>query len=625
MELSQSRLRSQARLLALSLVVGLAAGLGAIVFHVVCDGVAYVALDRLVGYHPPHPPGESPLFSSALETFRPWMLLLVPTLGGLLSGWLIFRLAPEAEGHGTDAAIAAFHYGQGQIRPRVPIIKIVTSALTIGTGGSGGREGPISQIGAGFGSFLARIFRLPAEEGRIVMAAGMGAGVAALFHAPLAGALFAAEVLYSSADFEASVIVPAALASAVAYSMFGMVFGWTPLFHLPSDLVEAMTFHDPRQLLPYTLLAIGSVVLAMLYTRTFYGLTDLFRRWRCPRLLKPAVGALATGAFGLALYYFFRKDLRVLSVLSSGYGALQTAITTRGGQGAGDLLLVQLFLVVALGKTLATALTIGSGGSGGLFGPAMVIGGCGGGALGLLFHAAWPSLAPQPASFALIGMASFFSAAAKTPLSSLIIVSEMTGSYGLLLPTLWCCVLAFLLSDAQSLYHSQVASRFLSPVHQGGFVREALAGLRARELLTPLEALPVLRPETRFSRVVETLCQNGLQEVAVADPDGRYVGMVCLEEVLLASRMPYAESAILAEDLMRHDIPSVRAEDTLNDVLEVFTRCDRGVLPVVDGGSDGRVAGFVKRLDISKAYFQRLHGRPCMVSAVGNSTQPMPS
>src|SRR6516165_755131 len=159
------------------------------------------------------------------------------------------------------------------MRPRVPLLKIIASAITIGSGGSGGREGPIAQIGAGFGSFLGGILGLRPAERRVLMAGGMGAGVAAIFRAPLAGAMFAAEVLYRSPDFESEVIIPAALASITAYCTFGLAFGWSPLFSLPPELASALTFDNPWHLLPYSALVVFLVVLAMLYTRTFYGLT----------------------------------------------------------------------------------------------------------------------------------------------------------------------------------------------------------------------------------------------------------------------------------------------------------------------------------------------------------------
>src|SRR5260370_17202323 len=245
LELSHRRLRLQARLLGLSLVVGIVAGIGAIVFFAACQVVFRFSLDAIAGYHPHSPAGEPLLFGETPGALRPCLLLIVPTVGGVLSGLLVYTLAPEAEGHGTDAAIWAYHHHQGQIRPRVPLVKIVASALTLGTGGSGGREGPIAQIGAGFGSLLGGLLSLRPAERRILMAAGMGAGVAAIFRAPLAGALFAAEVLYRSPDFESEVIIPAALSSITAYCTFVLAFGWSPLVSLPPELAAALTFNNP--------------------------------------------------------------------------------------------------------------------------------------------------------------------------------------------------------------------------------------------------------------------------------------------------------------------------------------------------------------------------------------------
>src|SRR5215472_13600208 len=283
--LSRTRLRPQVRLLSASLLVGVVAGLGAIVFFAACRIVVRLALGAVAGYAPSEPAGEvaaeARYFSWLPEPasqLHLWLLILVPLVGGLLSGLIVFTFAPEAEGHGTDAVIDAYHNHQGRIRPRVPLIKLIASAITLGTGGSGGREGPIAQIGAGFGSFLGGLLRLRPAERRVLMAAGMGAGIAAIFRAPLAGALFAAEVLYSSPDFESEVIIPAALASVIAYCTFGLVFGWTPLFSLPPELLTVLSFNQPLHLLSYTLLALFLVVLAMFYTRSFYALTHVFHR-----------------------------------------------------------------------------------------------------------------------------------------------------------------------------------------------------------------------------------------------------------------------------------------------------------------------------------------------------------
>jgi CIC family chloride channel protein len=520
------------------------------------------------------------------------MLLVVPVVGGLASGWLVFSFAPEAEGHGTDAVIDAYHRKQGVIRPRVPLVKIVASALTIGTGGSGGREGPIAQIGAGFGSFLATLLHMRPSERRVLMAAGMGAGVAAIFRAPLAGALFAAEVLYRSPEFEPEVIMPAALASVVSYCTFGMFFGWQPLFgnlHLG--------FGGPTELIGYAALIPVVVVLAMFYTRSFYGLTALFHMMSVPRQLRPAVGAFLTGVVGLSLYFGFGRNRDVLAVMSFGYGILQKAFTNPDGMAA-------VLVAVALGKILTTGLTIGSGGSGGVFGPSMVIGGCAGGAVGLELHALWQPLAPQPAAFAVVGMAGFFAAAAKTPFSTLVIVSEMTGDYNLILPSLFVCTLAFLLSDEQSLYQAQVETRSRSPAHQGSYVRDVLAGVRVERFLTVGETGPMLRQGDPLAAVVGYFQDPSTPVLPVVDEAGRLLGVVTPEEVNVALQSSAAAPHLVAADLARGGVTPLSPDDDLDRALELFVENDLLALPVV---SDGRLVGVVRRADVVGEYLRRVH------------------
>jgi CIC family chloride channel protein len=597
----------------LSLLVGLIAGIGAIVFFAACQIVFHYSLYLLAGYQPSTPPGgEPPMFDETARQLTWWLLILIPTAGGILSGFLVYTLAPEAEGHGTDAAIAAYHYHQGVIRPRVPLVKIVASALTLGTGGSGGREGPIAQIGAGFGSFLGGLLRLRPAERRILMAAGMGAGVAAIFRAPLAGALFAAEVLYRSPDFESDVIIPAGLASVIAYSTFGLVYGWEPLFSLPAGVKDVLSFNDPLQLIPYVLLVGCVVILAMIYTRSFYGLTHLFHRVPIRPHFKPAIGAFLSGLVGVGLFFLFSERKAVLAVLSFGYGILQEGMRVDPGQyvppGETALTFAGVLLAVALGKILTTGLTIGSGGSGGVFGPSMVIGGCGGGALGFFLNWLWPALVPHPAKFVLVGMAGFFAAAAKTPFSTLVIVSEMTGNYNLLLPTLWVCALAFLLSDEQSIYSSQVESRSRSPAHQGDYVREVLTGLRVSQFLTPQQQVLTLHPADKVVKVIEELSNTAFHALPVTDAHGGFLGVVSLEEVHRASQSPHSQVFLVAADLMRSDVTPLRPEDRIDRALELFAESDLLALPVVDGSPPGRVIGIVKRADISSTYLRYVHG-----------------
>ena len=238
----------------------------------------------------------------------------------------------------------------------------------------------------------------------------------------------------------------------------------------------------------------------------------------------------------------------------------------------------------------------------------MVIGGCGGGALGVMLHRIWPALVPHPASFVIVGMAGFFAAAAKTPFSTLVIVSEMTGNYNLLLPTLWVCALTFLLSDEQSIYSSQVESRSRSPAHQGDYVREVLADLRVSQFVSPHGDVPVLRPGDRLPEVIERLSKTSFHGLPVTDEEGRFLGLVSLEEVHLAAQSGPLRTFVVAADLMRTDVTPLRPDDQLDRALELFVESDRLALPIVDGTPEQRVIGIVRRADVSNTYLRHVHG-----------------
>jgi chloride channel protein, CIC family len=599
LEILHKRSRTQARLLALAMLVGVVAGLGAVAFSLACQLVLRFSLDAVAGYraHGPHYEARVGWMPESNQDFHPWLLLLIPPIGGLISGWIVFRYAPEAEGHGTDSVIAAYHHKQGAMRGRVPLVKMVASAITLGTGGSGGREGPIAQIGAGFGSMIAKLLHMRVAERRILLASGMGAGIAAIFRAPLAGALFASEVLYRSPEFEPEVIMPAAISSVVAYSTFGIFFGWEPLFSTPT-----LVFDNPWQLVPYSLLAAAMALLAMIYTRTFALSGYLFKRMRLRRNLRPAIGAGLSGLIGVGLFYCLGRNPQVLSVLSFGYGVLQDAMEDPAR------LSVAVLAAVALGKILTTSLTIGSGGSGGVFGPSMVIGGCAGGALGLLFQRLWPNMHLQPVSFMIVGMAGFFAAAAKTPFSTLVMVCELTGDYRLIVPALWVCTLAFFLSDEQSLYDSQIESRNLSPAHQGSFVREALAGRCVAQVLSLAPAVEPLRPNESLQAVIERFSASPELILPVVGKDGKLEGIVNLHELYWSANRRDALPWLLAADLMHDGVKPLTPEDSLERAIELFAELDLPALPVVRTQDGQEYLAMVGRSDIAKLYLRSVQG-----------------
>ncbi len=403
--------------------------------------------------------------------------------------------------------------------------------------------------------------------------------------------------MYSSPEFESEVIIPAGIASVISYCVYGAYSGWEPLFTIPD-----LSFTNPWQLGPYLLLALFMALLAMLYTHFFYGIKRVFDRLPIHRHFRPALGAFLTGLIACVLYYLAGRNTQVLAVLAFGYSAIQNAMTQDANVTA------MILLTIALGKILTTSLTIGSGGSGGVFGPSMVIGGCGGGALGITLHNLFPWLVPHPASFVIVGMAGFFAAAAKTPFSTLIIVSEMTGGYSLLLPSLWVCTLSYILSDKQSIYSSQVESRSLSPAHQGTYVRQVLAGVRVSQFLTSQQSFTVLRPVDALATVIQRLSEAPYPVLPVVDEESRLLGVVNVEEVYLASQAPSLTRLVLAADLMRSDVQPLTPEDTLDRAQELFVENDLLTLPIVNDLQRRQVIGMVRRFDIASAYLQRLHG-----------------
>jgi chloride channel protein, CIC family len=589
-------LRSTGKWFLLSAVIGVVAGIGAIGFHLVGQCVQHTALGRIAHFHPGEAVAEGSIFPEPEGQFQPWLLVAVMAAGGLASGLLVYTFAPEAEGHGTDAAIDAFHNKRGEIRGRIPIIKTIASAITLGTGGSAGREGPIAQIGAGFGSFLGGVLKLPARDRRIMLAAGMGAGVGAIFRAPLAGAVFAGEILYRDADIESDALVPAAMSSAIAYSVFCLwlprELRFMPLFgpHMAFEVAS------PLELLPYTAMAIVLVLAGVLYIQTFYGMHRLFKRLPILPHLKPMIGGTLAGLTGLGLWWAFGHDRDALAVLGSGYGLLQKMFGR-------EMTVAPLLLVaVALVKIITTSFTISSGGSGGVFGPSMVIGGCVGGAVGQVFHQWMPTLVPHPQAFAIVGMAGFFSGCARAPLSTVLMVSEMTGGYGLLLPTLWVSTLTFLLGRRWTLYIKQVPTRLDSPAHRGDFFVDVLEGIRVENVYQRGPRLKLIHEGTTLDEIVHALAESTQRYFPVVDATGKMLGIFSAEDVRGYLYDDTIWQIANARDVMKSDVVTVTPDEDLNSALSKFTAINVDELPVVDSRDRQKILGILRRKEVITAY-----------------------
>jgi CIC family chloride channel protein len=574
-------------------LIGIIAGLGSVVFNYLCQVGMHFFLDQVAGYRPPHTAGEPPLFPPTSTLLNRWWLLILPALGGIVSGWLVYTFAPEAEGHGTDAAIDSYHNKGGFIRGRIPFIKTIASAITITTGGSGGREGPIAQIGAGFGSFLATKLKLSDRERRIMLAAGIGAGVGSIFRAPLAGALFAAEVLYRDPEFESEVIIPAGISSVVAYCLFCLFFGWGSLFESP-DFV----FQNPWELAPYTALAFVLVGGGILYVKSFYGIHGIFKAIKIPNHFKPALGGLCTGLIG-----FFLPQ-----TLAFGYGYAQLALENQ---------LPTLFLLgLALGKILTTSFSIGSGGSGGVFGPSVVIGGALGGVTGRMFHALMPGVVTQPGAFVVVGMAGFFAAVSKAPISTIIFVSEMTNSYHLLLPSLLVCSLAFLLSRRWTIYIKQVKTKVDSNAHRGDFFVDVLETIRVRELMPYLRKVQLIPEDMTFNQLREVFCSSQQHYFPVVNKEKKLTGIFSINDVRSVLFDQEIGNLVLMKDVANSDLICTTPSEDLNTVLKKFTIRNLQRLPVVKDEDHTYLLGMLDRREVIQYYNQRVQeiksgdGRP---------------
>jgi len=586
-------------------MIGVVSGLGAIAFQLLGQCIIYFTLGGIAGFAPLEAAGEHQIFPHRETELSLIGLMAVITLGGLASGFLVYTYAPEAEGHGTDAAIDSFHNKRGFIRTRIPFIKTLASAITIGTGGSGGREGPIAQIGAGFGSFLATRLKLSARDRRIMLAAGMGAGVGAIFRAPLAGALFAGEILYRDADLESDVIVPAAIASIVGYSVYGLSLPaemwFSPLFG--NEL--HYQFGSPLELVSYAVLALILVVVAVLYIKVFYGTHRLFKKLPIRPHFRPAIGAGLAGAAALGFYLAMDQNPHALAVLSTGYGALQSALSPDG-----DLVAIKLLLLISLIKILTTSLTISSGGSGGVFGPSMVIGGCLGAAVGRYFyqtfHSSHPNWVAEPQAYAIVGMAGFFAGCAHAPFSTIIMVSEMTGDYKLLLPAMWVSMLCFLLCRPWSLYEKQVPTRLESPAHRGDFIVDVLEGIRVADAYRKDRKLIFIPESMSLDGIVHTLAKTNQHYFPVVDQDDRMVGIFSSDDVRSWLYDDSIWTLAVARDVMVTNIVSVTPDDDLNTALQRFTALNLDELPVLDPNDEGKLLGMLRRKETIAAYNQSL-------------------
>ena len=516
--------------------------------------------------------------ASLLSSLGPWYILLIPAAGGLIVGLLVYYLAPETKGHGVPEVMYAVDREGGRIRIRVAVIKAVASSVCIGSGGSVGREGPIVQIGSSLGSSLGQLFRLSRDKVKILVACGAGGGIAATFNAPLAGIFFALEIILRS-------YAPRHISSVVLASVLATVVSRNYLGDNPAFTVPHYQMNSPWEILFYLVFGFLAAAVAWLFITTLYKSEDLFDKIPIPGFLKPALGGLIIGAIGL--YY--------PQIFGVGYKTIELALYGK--------VTALLGLTLVFAKLLATSVTLGSGGSGGVFAPSLFIGAMLGVVYSKLTFLLFPALALNPGACAMIGMAAVFAGAAQAPISSILILFEMTGDYKIILPLMTAVVISTLVLrkwSRESIYTKKLVRR--------GFDTTQTQQPDLLEIIQVSEAMSrdviTLREEQTVKEAGLTIKKTRHRGFPVVDGEGRLTGIVTHNDINKALAGGRADHSV--REIMTRDIVVTYPDECLRKSLEKLGSRNIGRAPVVDPDHPQRLLGLITRKNILKAMHRHI-------------------
>ncbi len=548
----------------LGVVVGLAGGYGAVGFRYLIDffqTLAYGGKEDLLG----------------LVVNLPWYYrVLIPAIGGLIVGPLVYFFAREAKGHGVPEVMESVALKGGVIRKRVVVVKTLASAISISTGGSVGREGPIVQIGSAIGSTLGQVLKVSADRMRTLVGCGAAAGIAATFNAPIAGSMFALEVILG--DFGLATFSPIVISSVVATAVSRAYLGDTPAFIVPTyELVSAW------ELPMYLVMGIFCAAVGVLFTKTLYRIEDLFDDIKFPDYLKGIFGGLILGASALAFP----------QILGVGYGAIDMAL-------AQQMAWWLLLLLVPI-KILATSITIGSGGSGGIFAPSLFLGAMAGGFFGFVVNQLFPAITASPGAYSIVGMGAVVSATTHGPLAAILILFEMTGTYKIILPLMLACIIATIASgqfSRESIYTLKLMRRGVN-IKEGKEVN-VLKSLFVKDVMTPHvetinEALPL-------GQMAQLISKSKFNSFPVINDQKQLIGIVSFNDYNEAIFDENLKDLVVAKDIASTELVTVSLEENLYTALEKISLKDFAVLPVVSAQDPSHLEGVISRRDIIGAY-----------------------
>jgi CIC family chloride channel protein len=552
----------------LALLTGAGAGAGAIAFRYMIEGVTYL----FTGHDDYSLVGRA---GNPLLGLGGWFVVAAPVVGGLIYGPLVSRFAPEARGHGVPEVMYAVNRLGGRMRPQVPIVKSLASALCIGSGGSVGREGPIVQIGSALGSVLGQVVKVSESQLRLLVACGAAGGIAATFNAPIAGVFFALELILR--NFETRSFGLVVLSSVIADAVGRAAFGSHPFLALPG-----FSFSSPLELVLYAGLGVLASGVVIGFTRVLYGGEDVADRlWSGPEWLRPAVGGVLLGLFLLL----------VPQMYGVGYPVLEHAV-------AGHYLILALLGLLAA-KILATSLTMWIGGSGGVFAPSLFMGAMLGSAYGAIAHDALPHLAANAGAYGLVGMGAVFASAARAPITAVLIIFELTGDYRVILPLMIAVVIATTVSNAitsETIYTLKLRRRGINiDAPKPSLMAQITVGEAHGDPPPPLD------PDQPLSEILDRFTADRTNALPVVDRDGSFLGVVSAGDV--AQALANAAGDQTARMLV-HETPELQADQTLEDAISRLGTTDDDGIAVLD--EHKHLAGWLTHRQLLRAYRARL-------------------
>jgi CIC family chloride channel protein len=566
-------------LLLLSIVVGAATGLGAHLFYELLE-FAF----------------EATFSKGGLFRQSHVMLIIVPMLGALMCGLITQFFSSEARGHGVPEVMDAMYRKGGTIRPRVALAKSVASVLTIGSGGSAGTEGPIVQIGAAIGSSVGQALGMQRHHMNTLVACGVAAGIAAIFNAPIAGVLFALEIFLR--DFSFKTFSPIVFASVISTSI---THALRPddggIFEVASPEIYIFNgFELPNYLVLGVLCALG----ALAFIRLLYAAEDIAERLRVPDWTKPVAGAAILGllGFGMATY---ADNSGAPIFYGNGYPLIRLAISA---EALSTLGLWTLILGAVL-KIVATTLTLGSGGSGGIFAPSLFVGACIGGAFGIALHRIGYVPASSVSAYAIVGMAAVVAGTTHAPLTAIVMLYELTREPKVILPIMFAAIVATGLASylfRESIYTLKLTRRGV----RIGRIADLTILKRLQADQVRVVTAPIVHPGDPMQKLLDLAGQAEANDFVVVDDDGEYVGMVIADDIKTALLQPEAVPLLLVDELARSGVPSVRPNETLDVVMDKFSRARVSSLPMLAASGDRHVQGLITRQAVMDGYYQEL-------------------